>query len=144
MTYSVALSTASPYDPCPYTTNNGPTVTFRPESTAAPSATPVIDCAPPQERSFSSTDGFNWINNFCNVKYDRTLRLRLPGRGMSNAISMYFNNNKDPYVRIYAFLDDACREKESMVLNKEDCVRGLDAIMHDCEYSFTIVAKRGC
>ncbi|KAH7095928.1 hypothetical protein FB567DRAFT_587217 [Paraphoma chrysanthemicola] len=134
LTYSVASSTASPYNACPYTTNDGPTVTFQPESTAAPSPTPVVDCAPPQERWFSSTDGFDWINQFCNMKGDRTLKLRQPARGMLyGAVEKYFNENKDPQVRIYAFLDDACRDKGTMAMSSEDCARGLDAIMHDCD-----------
>lgn len=131
--YSVASSTASPYNACPYTTNNGPTVTFRPESTQAPSATPVVACASKQERSFSSSDGYTWINEYCEKNKDRTLKLRLQGRDMADAVSTVFNNNEDPYVRIYAYLDDACRDKKTMPWNAEQCLQGLAAIMQDCE-----------
>ncbi|KAF1846475.1 uncharacterized protein K460DRAFT_356147 [Cucurbitaria berberidis CBS 394.84] len=131
--YSVATSTASPYNPCPYTTNDGPTVTFQTESTAAPSATPVVACASAQERGFSSSDGFNFINQFCNYKYGRTLRMRPAGGGMSNAESQLFNGNKDPFVRIYAYLDDACREKEWIKMDKEECTKALDAIINNCD-----------
>ncbi|OAK99903.1 hypothetical protein IQ06DRAFT_305952 [Phaeosphaeriaceae sp. SRC1lsM3a] len=133
LTYSVASSTASPYNPCPYTTNNGPTVTFRSESSPPPSATPVVACAPKQERSFKSSDGYNWINQFCTKNNERQLKLRLPERGMSDAVILTLNNNEDPYIRIYAYLDDACREKKTMPLNGGECLQALGAIMDQCD-----------
>jgi hypothetical protein len=117
LTYSVASSTASPYEPCPYTTNDGPTVTFQPESTATPSATPVVACAPKQDRWFSS-------------------KLRPATGDLIDAQSQVFNNNQDPYIRIYAYLEDACREKKTMDMNKQECVKALDTIMHECEFFF--------
>jgi len=146
LTYSVASSTASPYNACPYTTNDGPTVTFQPESSAAPSATPVVDCAPPQQRWFSSSEGFDFIHQFCNYRYARVLKLRPGNAGTTlyDAQSQVFNGNNDPYVRIYAYLDDACREKKTMEMNREECAHALYAIMHDCECSDTSVRKREC
>jgi hypothetical protein len=138
LTYSVASSTASPYDACPYTTNDGPTVTFQPESTAAPSATPVVACAPKQDRWFSSSDAFGWISEFCNYKPGRLLKVRPSGLFLLDAQSQVFNNNKDPYIRIYAYLDDAnevCREKKTIDMSREDCAKALDAIMHECKFS---------
>jgi hypothetical protein len=134
LTYSVASSTASPYEPCPYTTNNGPTVTFQPESTATPSATPVVACAPKQDRWFSSSDAFNWIHDFCNHPDGRLLKLRPATGDLIDAQSQVFNNNQDPYIRIYAYLEDACREKKTMDMNKQECVKALDTIMHECEF----------
>jgi hypothetical protein len=144
LTFSVASSTASPYDACPYTTDNGPTVTFRPESTSTPSATPVVACASKQERSFRSSDAFDWISKFCNTNDQATLKLRLPERGMSDAISKVFNNNNDPYIRIYAYLEDACKEKKTMPMSGEDCAKALDAIMHECECTVAFARKSRC
>jgi hypothetical protein len=62
---------------------------------------------------------------------------------MSDAVSMVFNNNNDPYIRIYAYLEDACREKKSMPMSGEDCARALDTIMHDCKCAFTTAGERG-
>lgn len=132
--YSVASSTTSPYNACPYTTNDGPTVTFQPESTAAPSATPVVTCAEKQERSFTSSDGHAWINEYCEKNKDRELKLRLPDRGLSDAVSTVFNNNEDPYIRIYAYLEDACRDKKTIPWNAGDCLQALDAIMQNCKF----------
>ena len=134
LTYSIAASTASPYDPCPYTTNNGPTVTFQPESTAAPSATPLVSCKQPHDRWFSLTDGFDFATQFCK-KPDRFLRPR-PGPGtFASAEIEYYNVDKDPMIRIYAYLDDTCREKAGVSMSVEDCHNALDSIVHDCKFS---------
>lgn len=136
LTYSVASSTASPYKPCPYTTNDGPTVSFKTDTPAAakPTSTPVVTCASNQERWFSSSDAFEWVNQFCNHKDGRLLKLRPAGLDLVDAQSQVFNNNKDPHIRIYAYLDDACSEKKTMVMNVEECAQALDAIIHDCKY----------
>lgn len=130
LTYSVATSTASPYEACPYTTNNGPTVTF--QDTTVPKATPVIRCATPQERSFKSLDGYEYINTFCNTRNGQKLNIRDTRLNLYDSVSMFFNENKDPYVRIYAYVDDTCRDKGEIKLNSEDCGRALDSIMHQC------------
>jgi hypothetical protein len=137
LTYSVASSTASPYNPCPYTTNDGPTVTFQPESTAKPSATPAVACASKQERWFSSNDAFKWISEFCNNKDGRLLKLRPAQGDLIDASSQVFNGNQDPYVRIYAYLDNACSEKKTMVMSIQECVESLDTLMYDCKFCFT-------
>jgi hypothetical protein len=63
---------------------------------------------------------------------------------MSDAISKVFNNNNDPYIRIYAYLEDACEEKKTMPMSGEDCAKALDAIMHECECIFTFAKKSRC
>jgi hypothetical protein len=136
LTYSVATSTDNA---CPYTTNDGPTVTFQPESTATLPATPVVSCAPEQDRWFSSSDGYNWISEFCNNKNGRTLKLRPNTGDLVDASSQVWNNNRDPYVRIYAYIDNACKEKKTMSMNKQECAAALYAIMHDCKCSPLLV-----
>lgn len=54
---------------------------------------------------------------------------------MSDAVILTLNNNEDPYIRIYAYLDDACREKKTMPLNGGECLQALGAIMDQCECS---------
>ena len=140
LTYSVAKSTASPYNPCPYTTDNGPTVTFVSESTVAPSATPSVTpsvtCSQPQDRWLSSNDGLNFANQFCTNHKDSNglLRLRPVGGGFSNAVIQYFNADKDPMIRIYAYMDDACRDKGSININADECIKALNSIMQECKF----------
>ena len=136
LTYSVATSTASPHNPCPYTTDNGPTVTFGSESTAAPSATPSVTCSQPQDRWLTSSDGFDFANQSC-IKHkdgDGFLRPRPVGGGFSNAVIEYFNVDKDPMIRIYAYMDDACRDKGSININADECIKALNSIMQECKF----------
>ena len=65
---------------------------------------------------------------------DGFLRPRPVGGGFSNTVIEYFNVDKDPMIRIYAYMDDACRGKGSMSMNAEECVKALDSIMY--EYKF--------
>lgn len=139
LTYSVATSTTSPYNPCPYTTDNGPTVTFVSESTAAPSATPSVTpsvtCSQPQDWWLSSNDGLNFANQFC-IKHkdvDNFLRPRPAGRGFSNGVVEYYNVDKDPMIRIYAYMDDACRDKGGININADECIKALNSIMQECD-----------
>ena len=37
-------------------------------------------------------------------------------------------------IRIYAYLDDACRDKGSISINADECVKALDSIMQECKF----------
>jgi hypothetical protein len=134
LTYSEAASTASPYNACPYTTDDGPTVTFHAASTAPPSATatPSVTCGEPRERWFSSADGYNFASDFCNRGEGEVLMPRTDS-GFASAYVQRFNANKDPLITIYAYLDNSCRSKRLTHLNGDECVKALDSIMHQCK-----------
>ena len=46
----------------------------------------------------------------------------------------YFNVDKDPMIRIYAYLDDTCRDKGGMSMNADECIIALDSIMQECKF----------
>jgi hypothetical protein len=122
LTYSEAASTASPYNACPYTTDDGPTVTSQAASKVAPSATsaatPSVTCGETRERWFSSTDGYDFASKFCNRGEGQVLMPR-PDSGFASAYEQRFKANRDPLISIYAYLDSSCRSKGLMHLNGE-------------------------
>ena len=143
LTYSEAKSTTSPYNACPYTTDNGPTVTFQAASTmttrSTPSASPIVTCSEPRDRWFSSTDGYDFASQFCNRGEGEVLMPR-PASGFASAYEQSFNVDKDPLVSIFAYLDDSCQTQGITHLNGEECAMALDSIMHDCK----LFHKRYC
>ena len=63
---------------------------------------------------------------------------------MANSVLETYDVQKDPFVQIYAYLDGACREKDSMKMSNEECMKGFGAIMYQCERSTTGVMEREC
>jgi hypothetical protein len=98
--------------------------------------TPSVTCSQPQDRWLSLNDGLNFANQFC-IKHkdsDGLLRLRPVGGGFSNAVIEYFNADKDPMIRIYAYMDDACRNKGGISINADECIKALNSIMQECKF----------
>jgi hypothetical protein len=146
LTYSEATSTTSPYNACPYTTDDGPTVTFSSAlistTKSTPSATPVVTCSEPRERWFSSTDGYDFASQFCDHGQGEVLRPR-PASGFTSAYERSFNVDKDPLVSIFAYLDNSCKSQGITHLNGEECGLALDSIMHQCKSTTNRVCKDG-
>lgn len=90
-------------------------------------------CGEPAERWFSYKDGFEIVTNFCD-KPDRTLKLRPSGDGLPNAQVDYNHGTMDPTIRIYAYVDDACKDKPEITMSKEDCYQALDSVLHECKF----------
>ena len=37
-------------------------------------------------------------------------------------------------IRIYAYMDDACRDKGSTNINVDECIKALNGIMQECKF----------
>jgi hypothetical protein len=127
LTYSVATSTTNE---CPYTTDNGPTVTFQ-EASATPTPTPSVSCNEPKDKWFSSSQGFDFIHMFC--MKSRQLAISRGPDTFSNAQIETYDIEDNKMVEIYAYVDEKCRDKLSIPMDATDCIEGLDSIMHDCK-----------
>jgi hypothetical protein len=106
--YSVASSTTSPYDLCPYTTASGPTITFsvKPSSTkerAAPAkpAKPAKEpCNGPQPKWMERKTAVEDTGKFCKDHNGALLRKLLLGGGYSNAEMDSYDTDKDRQISV--------------------------------------------
>jgi hypothetical protein len=90
-------------------------------------------CNKPKERWFTYQDGFDAVTYFCD-KPNGNLKLRpSPVDDFPDAQLAFTRTTQDPSIRVYAYVDDTCKDKPEVLMNKEDCHRALDSILHECE-----------
>ena len=136
--YSVASSTTSPYNPCPYTTPPGPTIVFSTASPTIPSPSPSLNCSMPNGDEINYNTASSDAQDFCQKNEGQNLAqgtewtpglisLTYPNTGISGKEGL------GSVITISAMLDPACQNQSPrLTINQSDCNAAIADIINHC------------